>query len=131
MQEIEGEQATTPQDVSEKIRVARQANKEHVTITFGRPQMSATTSEGIPQMHFDQLNVVAHHLHTMKTQEDQWNQLENTWLTGDNDANVWPPISAEAITEAATKGLAMPKLSRKKLKDAETWPKWRKQEWVS
>ena len=36
---------------------------------------------------------------------------------------------AEAIEEAVIKGFSIPKLSRKKLKDTESWPKWREQEW--
>ena len=86
VQAVNGEQISTPQDLVDKIRIARIANKEHVTITFGRPQMSAMTSDGIPQLHFDQLNVIAHHLHAIKTGEDQWNQRENIRRTGDDDA---------------------------------------------
>ena len=59
-----------PQDLTEKIRMTQQAHKERVTITFGRPHMSLMISEGIPQSHSDQLNVIAHHLlhaiHTCK-----------------------------------------------------------------
>ena len=62
VQAVDDKQITTPQDLAEKIRLACKANKEHVTITFGRPQMSAMTSDGIPKLHFDQLNVIAHHL---------------------------------------------------------------------
>ena len=122
VQAVDGKQVTTPLDLADKIRLTRKANKEHVTITFSRPQMSAMTSDGIPQLHFDQLNVIAHHLHPIETGEDQWNQRENTRCTGDNDAYAWPQ-------EAVIKGLAIPKLSRNKLKDTEKWPKWREQEW--
>ena len=87
------------------------------------------TSDGIPQLHFDQLNVIAHHLHAIRTGEDQWKQKENIKRTGDNDAYMWPPISAEAIEEAVIKGLAIPKLSRNKLKEEDSWPVWRQQEW--
>ena len=129
IQEVDGEQITTTQDLENKIRLARQANKEQVTITFGRPQMSSMTSDGIPQLHFDQLNVIAHHLHAIKTGDDQWNQKDNIRRTGDDEAYAWPPISAEAIEQAVIKGLAIPKLSRKKLRHTDTWPRWRKQEW--
>ncbi len=129
IQEVDGEQITTPQDLQDTIRAARLAKKETVEITFGRPRLSAMTSDGIPQLHFDQLNVIAHHLHAIRTGEDQWKQKENIILTGDDDAYAWPPISAEAIEQAVIKGLAIPKLSRKKLKDTDTWPTWRKQEW--
>jgi hypothetical protein len=91
--------------------------------------MSSMTSDGIPQLHFDQLNVIAHHLHAICTGEDQWQQKENIKKTGDDDAYTWPPISAEAIEEAVIKSLAIPKLSRKKLIHTEEWPIWRKSEW--
>ena len=72
IQEIDGEQITTAQDLDEEILLARQANKEYVVVTFGRPQMSSMTLDGIPQLHFDQLNVIAHHLvHAIKIGEDQ------------------------------------------------------------
>jgi hypothetical protein len=112
-----------------KIREARIARKEHVTVTFGRPQKSSMTSDGIPQSHFDQLNVIAHHLHAIRSGEDQWQQKENIKRTGDDDACAWPPTSAEAIEGAVIKGLAIPKLARQKLTDTDKWPKWRKQEW--
>jgi hypothetical protein len=130
IQEVDGEQISTPQEFATKIREARiTQGKESVEITFGRPQMSAMTSDGIPQLHFDQLNVIAHHLHAIRTGEDQWNQKENIKRTGDDDAYAWPPISAEAVEEAVIKGLAIPKLSRRKLKDTDSWPRWRQQEW--
>jgi hypothetical protein len=129
IQEVDGEQITTPQDLINKIREARLARKEKVEITFGRPQMSSMTYNGIPQLHFDQLNVVAHHLHAIRTGEDQWQQKENIKRTGDDDAYAWPPISAEAIEEAVIKGLAIPKLSCKKLVHTDEWPRWQKSEW--
>ena len=87
-------------------------------------------SDGIPQLHRDQLGVIAYNLQAIKTGEDQWNQRENIRRTGDDDAYAWPPVSAEeAIEEAVIKGLVIPKLSRNKLKDTQKWPKWQKQEW--
>ncbi len=59
MQEVDGEQVTTPQDLHDLIRAARLARKETIEVTFGRPRLSAMTSDGIPQLHFDQLNVIA------------------------------------------------------------------------
>jgi hypothetical protein len=38
-------------------------------------------------------------------------------------------MSAKAIDKAVIKGLAIPKLSRRKLNDTEKWPQWRQQEW--
>ena len=113
IQEVDGTQITVPQDLTQIIREARLARKDTVEVTFGRPQRSSMTSDGIPQLHSAQLNVIAHHLHAIRTGDDQWQQKENIRRTGDNDAYAWPPISAEAIEEAVIKGLAIPKLSRK------------------
>jgi hypothetical protein len=41
IQEVDGEQRTTPQDLVTKFRDARLAHKENVEILFGRPQMSS------------------------------------------------------------------------------------------
>jgi hypothetical protein len=38
-------------------------------------------------------------------------------------------MSAKAIDKAVIKGLAIPKLSRRKLNDTKKWPQWRQQEW--
>jgi hypothetical protein len=86
IQEIEGQQVTTPQDVTTLIRDARLARKQRIKVTFGGPQRSSRTSDEIPQLHFDQLNVIAHHLHALRTGEDQWNQKDNIRRTGIFDA---------------------------------------------
>jgi hypothetical protein len=129
IQAVDGEQITTTEDLATQIREARRALKETVEISFGRPQMSSMTPDGIPQLHFYQLNVIAYYLHAIRTGEDQWNQKANIKRTGDDDAYAWPPVSAQAIEEAVIKGLAIPKLSRKKLIHTKDWPKWRKSEW--
>jgi hypothetical protein len=71
------------------------ARKETVEVTFGRPQMSSMTSDSIHHLHFDQLKIIAHHVHTVRTGKDQWRQEESIKRTGDNNAR---------------KGLAIPKL---------------------
>jgi hypothetical protein len=42
---------------------------------------------GHAQLHFDQLNVIAHHLHAVRIGEDQWQQKEKIKGTGNNDAH--------------------------------------------
>jgi hypothetical protein len=76
-----------------------------VRIQFAQPQWNSMTGEGLPTLHFNQLNVIAHHLHHISTGEDLW-----------IDRNNWPPIDNASITLAVMKGLAIPK----KL-DAEPW----------
>ena len=57
------------------------------------------TGEGLPTLHFDQLNVIAHHLHHINTGEDLW-----------LDKTTWPPVDDASITLAIMKGLAIPKI---------------------
>lgn len=66
---IDNETVTTPEDIVRILADKRQQRKTHVTIQFAHPQWHATTSEGVPTLHFDQLNVIAHHPHAMKTGE--------------------------------------------------------------
>jgi hypothetical protein len=63
-------------------------------------QDSQCTTE--PTLHFDQLTVIAHHLHAINTGETLW-----------KDPLTWPPISDESLALAIRKGIALPKLSRK------------------
>jgi hypothetical protein len=100
------------------IRMKRQQGKSHVKIQFARPIWSALNGEGIPTLNFDQLNVIAHHLHTINHGEDQW-----------EDKTQWPPISDESIALAIFKGLAIPKLTRRKLQQSPAWDTFQKSEW--
>jgi hypothetical protein len=73
---------TTPQDLKNKL-----ARRQTVAITFGRPQMKFADIRGHAQLNFDQLNVIAHHLHAVRIGEDQWQQKEKIKGTGNNDAH--------------------------------------------
>jgi hypothetical protein len=100
------------------IRTKRQQGKSHVKIQFARPIWSALNGEGIPTLNFDQLNVIAHHLHAINHGEDQW-----------EDKSEWPPISDESVALAIFKGLAIPKLTRRKLLQSPAWDNFQKSEW--
>jgi hypothetical protein len=54
------------------IREKRQKGQTQVKIQFAQPLWSSMTGEGLPSLHFDQLNVIAHHLHAMRTGHDLW-----------------------------------------------------------
>ena len=105
-------------DIVRILSEKRHQRKTHVTIQFAKPLWSATSGEGLPTLHFGQLNVIAHHLHAIQTGETIW-----------DDPLTWPPISDEAIEFAVHKGLALPKLSRKKAKTLTEWPKFQESEW--
>ena len=115
---IDDEPVHSPTDVVRILAEKRHQQKTHVTIQFARPLWSATSGEGLPTIHFDQLNVIAHHLHAIKTGETIW-----------NDPLTWPPITDEALHLAIHKGLALPKLTRKKAQQLTEWPKFQDSEW--
>ena len=54
-------------DVTYLIKKSRKLKATDVKVIFGTiDKIPLHPSYGVPQMHFDQLNVVAHHLHQMK-----------------------------------------------------------------
>ena len=108
---IDDQTVYSAQDIVRILSEKRHQQKTHVTIQFAQPLWSATSNEGVPTLHFDQLNVIAHHLHSIKTGETIW-----------NDPLSWPPISDESLDLAIQKGLALPKLSRRKAQTLDEWP---------
>jgi hypothetical protein len=115
---IDDESVYTPADVVRIMAEKRLQHKRYVTIQFAHPSWSATSSEGVPTLQFDQMNVIAHHLHAIRTGETLW-----------NDPLSWPPVSDEALELAIKKGIALPKLSRRKAKELQEWPEFLKSEW--
>jgi hypothetical protein len=101
------------------IRDKRRKGQQQVKVQFAQPIWSSMTGEGLPTLHFDQLNVIAHHLHTINTGEDPW-----------TDKTKWPPITDESIRMAINKGLAIPKITRRKAMQTESWTKFRDSEWI-
>jgi hypothetical protein len=115
---IDDETVYTTADMVRILSEKREARKTHVTIQFAQPLWSSTSGEGVPTLHFDQLNVIAHHLHAINTGEALW-----------KDPLTWPPISDESLALAIRKGIALPKLSRKRAQSLEEWPSFLKSEW--
>jgi hypothetical protein len=102
------EDVYTPADVVRILSGKQCLHKSHVTIQFAWPTETATSSEGVPTLQFDQLNVIAHHLPAINTGEIIW-----------HDPLTWPPVEDESIRLATMKGLALPKLARRKAKTME------------
>jgi hypothetical protein len=72
IQMIDDETVYTTANIVRILSEKREARKAHVTIQFAQPLWSATSGEGVPTLHFDQLNVIAHHLHAINTGETLW-----------------------------------------------------------
>jgi hypothetical protein len=114
---------TSIAQLQETIRLKRLTGKTHVTIQFANPSWSAMSGEGLPTLQFDQLNVIAHHLNAM---QNEGTDDDNNW----NDPLQWPPVTDDMIIAAIRKGIALPKLTRKRLLDSPDWPKFKGSEWV-
>ena len=66
----------------------------------------AMSGEGVPTLQADQLNVITHHLHTMKTKEDLW-----------TDKSDWPiPIDSPDVM---TERLKISRLTRRRVQQLE------------
>jgi hypothetical protein len=83
----------TDQQLRQVLNEKRQKGQTQVRIQFARPhRWNSMTGEGLPTLHFDQLNVIAHHLHHITTGEYLWIDKTN-----------WPPIDEATITLAIMK----------------------------
>ncbi len=78
------------------------------------------SGEGLPTLQFDQLNVIAHHLNAIRNEDD------TSW----DDPTQWPPVTDDMIIAAIRKGIALPKLTRKRLLDTPAWPQFKGSEWT-
>jgi hypothetical protein len=96
---IDDQDVYTPADIVRIMAEKRLQQKQYVTVQFAQPGWSATSSDGVPTLQFDQLNVIAHHIHAINTGETLW-----------NDPLSWQPMNNETLQFAILKGLALPKL---------------------
>ena len=110
---------TNTAQLTETIRLKCLTGQLHVTIQFANPRWSAMSGEGLPTLQFDQLNVITHHLSAINNDGTTW-----------NDPIKWPPLDRDNIIAAIHKGLALPKLTRKRLIDTPDWPQFRDSEWT-
>ena len=105
--------------LTETIRLKRLTGQLYVRIQFANPRWSAMSGEGLPTLQFDQLNVITHHLNAINNDGTTW-----------NDPIKWPPLDTDNIIAAIHKGLALPKLTRRRLIDTPEWPKFKDSEWT-
>ena len=119
VQQIGQHTITCPQDVTKAISHYRKQKHATIDVHFAHPNWTATTGKGLPMLSFDQLNVIAHHLHAITTGKDLW-----------VDKTQWPPITDDSINLAITKGIAIPHLTRRKVKLLPEWPQFQTSEWA-
>jgi hypothetical protein len=94
---IDDQDVYIPAEVVQIMAEKRLQRKQYVTVQFAQPAWSATSSEGVPTLQFDQLNVIAHHMHAINTGETLW-----------TDPLSWPPLNDATLQFAILKGLALP-----------------------
>ena len=73
-------------------------------IQLAKPLAPSMTDHGVPQLHLDQLNIIAYHLSAIK----QKRKASWTGLPID-----MPPFDKEEIVAAIHKGLAIPRMTRR------------------
>jgi hypothetical protein len=110
---------TDTAQLTETIRLKRLTGQQYVKIQFANPRWSAMSGDGLPTLQFDQLNVITHHLNAINNDGTTW-----------NDPLQWPPLDEENIIASIRKGLALPKLTRRRLLDTPEWPKFKASEWT-
>ena len=82
---INGEKINTKQQFQTIIKQVQQT-KSTCLITIAHKEISNIhTAEGVPQLHFHQLNAIANHLHALRTNQDIH----------------WDPITPSAMDDAA------------------------------
>jgi hypothetical protein len=101
------------------IREKRHKGQTQGKIQFSQPLWSSMTCEGLPTVHFDQLNIIPHHLHAMQTNHDLW-----------LDKTQWPPIDDDTTALVIMKGLALPKLTRRRAMQSKSWDNFHASEWT-
>ena len=69
---VNNEPITNDHDIKIAVKNAKQSKQKNITIVFGSLVGFAMSGEGVPTLQVDQLNVIAHHLHELNTEEDLW-----------------------------------------------------------
>ena len=111
---INGEMIKDVKTVEQIIRTGKKSGKKDITVVFGTmDKISLHPSHGVPQMHFDQLNVVAHHLHQMKGYEC-------------NDCTDKTGMKCEAHIKKAK---SAKRFTRRVLQQRQDWEAWQKAEY--
>jgi hypothetical protein len=118
---IDGEYMDTIEDVRHTVATLRDSNRTDCKITIAHHEIAQPlTASGIPQLHFDQLHAIAHHLHVMKYGEDF-----DLW----DNKNEFPSIDKDTIRQAVADDQAVARFTRRQLKRREDWKVWQQAEW--
>ena len=114
---VNGVSIHTKAQFREAITAARSASQHNVNVTIAHEEDHLLhTANGIPQLHFDQLNAIAHHLHAIRHGDSLW---------GPNETAV---IQDETVNQATATNLIPVKLTRRRVQALPDWPLWQESE---
>jgi hypothetical protein len=118
---IDGEYMDTIEDIRRTVATLKDSSRQDCKITIAHHEIAQPlTASGIPQLHFDQLHAIAHHLHVIKYGEDY-----DLW--GDHDS--MPNVHEDTIHQAIADDQAVARFTRRQLKRREDWQVWKEAEW--
>jgi hypothetical protein len=118
---INGEYVDTVHAAITKFAQLHDARATDCKITIAHPEIAQPlTASGIPQLHFDQLHAIAHHLHVLKHGDDH-----NLW----GDTSDWPVLDEETVHQAIVDDQVPAKFTRRQLKTRQDWQVWKEAEW--
>ena len=113
---IDGQPVTSKEDMIQIVVDARKSGKRNLKFEFGSLAGFAMNCNGIPTLQADQLNVIAHHICSIQTQQNIWDNPEE-----------WPDlIDSDEVHQASAR---ISKLKRNQLKMTSDWESFRASEW--
>jgi hypothetical protein len=117
---INGEYIDTIADVHLTISQLIESKESFCKITIAHHEISQPlTASGIPQLHFDQLHAIAHHLHVLRYGDDH-----DLW--GDYDS--FPIVHESTIHNAIADDITAARFTRRQLRKRTDWQVWKEAE---
>ena len=111
---VNNEKVKDVKTIEQIIQKCRKSNQKHVKVVFGTiEKVSLHPTYGVPQMHFDQLNVIAHHLHQMKGHECH---------------NCTDPTGMKCVAHVK-KAKSAQRFTRRVLQQRQDWDAWQQAEY--
>ena len=113
---IDGNSISNYDDIISAVKKAKQQHQNKVKVEFDSLVGFLMSGEGIPTLQTDQMNVIAHHIHNIRTKHDLW-----------TNKTAWPnTINSAKIIDHEVK---ISKLQQKKLQLQDDWEGFCLSEW--
>jgi hypothetical protein len=117
---IDGEYMDTIEDIHLTFKRLLESNRMNCEITIAHHEISQPlTASGIPQLHFDQLHAIAHHLHVMRYGDDYdlWGKYGS-----------FPEVDESTIHNAIADEQTVARFTRRQLCKRTDWQVWKEAE---